>query len=217
MTLRELYDLLRVRFGRCADPDVWWPIYHGGSTPPEFERAITNVLVQNGSWKPVRAAVDLLHTRNLLTARALSLADEADLAACALPTGMQKLKARRLKALGAFVIDHFQTEQAFCARVTREQLLQLPGIGPETADRTLLYTCLRLEWPVDTYSLRVLAHYEVTSRLPQTPTEKRQAVAAIKDMVAAQLPACVEDWRRLHALLQLEGERLRERGTATVT
>jgi endonuclease III-like uncharacterized protein len=144
MTLRELYDRLSAHFGHRADPDSWWPVYYGESAPPEFERVITNILVQNGSWSPVRAAVDLLQAAGLLTARALALADEKEIAACVQPTGLQTLKARRLRAVGAFVVGSFGTEQAFCASVTREQLLQIPGIGPETTDRTLLYTCFRL-------------------------------------------------------------------------
>jgi endonuclease-3 related protein len=210
MTLRELYERLSTRFGERAEPDSWWPIFYGVSAPPEFERVITNILVQNGSWKPVRAAVDLLHAAGLLTARSLSAADDETLVACIAPTGMQTLKGRRLKAVGTFIVDCFQTEQAFCDGEMREQLLQIPGIGPETADRTLLYACLRLAWPVDTYCLRVLAHYEITSGLPRTAADKTQAAIAIKAMVATQLPSCVDDWRRLHAVLQLEGERLRQ-------
>jgi hypothetical protein len=69
---------------------------------------------------------------------------------------------------------------------------------------------------VDTYCLRVLAHHGVTSGLPTAPAEKKRLTAAIKELVAAQLPAQVDDWRRLHALMQLEGERLREGGLGAV-
>jgi endonuclease-3 related protein len=209
MTLGELYHRLRSHFGAAADPDAWWPIFYGVSHPPEFERAVTNVLVQNGSWRPVRVAVEALYREGLLTAAGLARAEEGAIAECVRPTGLQALKARRLKALGTCVVGQFGTEQAFCAGVTREQLLAIPGFGPETADRALLYTCERLCWPVDTYCLRVLARYQVIPQEPDGPAERRRVAAEVKALVEAQLPPEVEDWRRLHALFQLEGERLR--------
>src|SRR5687767_10424902 len=112
MTLRELYDRLYSHFGARSDPNTWWPVYYGVSRPPEFERALTNVLVQSGSWKPVRAAVDALHRHGLLTAAALADADETLVAACVQPTGLQAMKARRLKDLGVFVVERFGTEVA---------------------------------------------------------------------------------------------------------
>ena len=209
MTVGELYERLLSHFGASADPDTWWPIFYGASEPPEFERVITNILVQNGSWKPVRAAVDALYRRGLLTAAGLVRANEGTIAGCVRPTGLQAQKAKRLKAVGAWVIERFGTERAFCADVTREQLLGISGIGPETADRTLLYSCSRLCWPVDTYCLRVLSSYQVIDKEPDGAAERKRAAEEIKALVQSHVPREVEDWRRLHALFQLEGERLR--------
>jgi endonuclease-3 related protein len=209
MTLRELYEELKRHFGARADPGTWWPVFFGRTDPPEFERAVSNVLVQNGSWRPVPQAMAALDRANLLTAAALADAPEAAIAECARPTGLQAQKARRLKALGAFVVNHFGKERVFCAGVTRDQLLALPGVGAETADRTLLYACGRLAWPVDTYCLRVLAHHGVTPAVPATPAARRRTAAGIQLLVAEQLPHRLDDWQRLHAVLQLQGEALR--------
>jgi endonuclease-3 related protein len=213
MTLRELYDALRNKFGERADPNRWWPIFFGRTNPPEFERVITNVLVTQSRWPRVPRAVEALERAGLLTARTLARAEEAAIAACVQPVGFQTGKASCLKAIAAFVLAHFGTEVAFCAGATREQLLTIQGVGPETADRILLYTCGRLAWPVDTYCLKVLSdsRYRVIPTFPRPGAEKRRAVVEIKQMVEREVPHHLDDWQRLHALMQLEGEDLQQR------
>lgn len=208
MRLCELYETLLKRFGPHAEPATWWPIYVGRTVPPEFERAITNILVQNSSWRNVPSAVALLNHQGLLTAQALVDAPEEIIATCVQPTGMKQQKAKRLKALAQCVVQRFGTEKAFCAQVTRAELLSIPGIGEETADRMLLYVCSRLSWPVDTYCFRVLAQYHVIPAIPASAIAKRQLATDIKAMVDTQMSQELDAWQRLHALMQLEGERL---------
>jgi endonuclease III related protein len=210
MTLGELYEALRTRFGTRADPGARWPVFFGRTEPPAFERVISNVLVQSGSWPPVPQAVAALDRAGLLTATALARAPEEAIAECVRPTGLQAQKARRLKDLAAFVLERFGTEAAFCAGVTRGELLSIPGIGEETVGRTLLYTCGRLAWPVDTYCLRVLAHHGILPEVPTTPAAKRHAAAEVRRLVEGQIPRRLDDWQRLHAILQLHGETLRK-------
>jgi len=211
MTLLDLYEALRIKYGPRADPETWWPVYHGRTDPPAFERVITNVLVTQTDWRAVRAAVDALDRAGLLTAQALAAADEATVTACVKPVGFQAGKAKCLKGLAAFVVARYRTEAAFCAGATRDELLALHGVGEETADRILLYTCGRLAWPVDSYCKRVLARHGVIAPPPDRPTakEKRALAATIKAMVVREIPAELDAWRRLHALMQLEGDTLR--------
>ena len=81
------------------------------------------------------------------------------------------------------------------------------GIGEETADRILLYTCGRLAWPVDSYCLRVFSRYGILDAFPTTTREWRACAKSANLMVAEQMPKNLEDWQRLHALMQLEGQR----------
>lgn len=214
MTIVALYQSLKERFGSKSDPDSWWPIYYGRTDPPQFERVITNILVQNSSWKPVRAVVDSLAKQNLLSAQALASAHPEVIADCIRPTGLQRQKTGRLKTICEFVINRYGSEGCFCQNVDRQALLTIRGIGEETADRILLYACSRLAWPVDTYCIRVLAHYGIIQALPATLSERRTTASAIKSMIEAEMPKELDDWQRLHALFQLEGENLRP-GKAT--
>jgi endonuclease III-like uncharacterized protein len=212
MTIREFFETKRRDFGDRADPDRWWEIFCGRTNPPTFERAISNILVQNTSWNPVRSAVEALDRLGLLEAAALATAPLESISDCVKATGLQQQKASRLKALGGFVMTSFGNERLFCERVSRGDLLQLPGFGEETADRALLYACSRLAWPVDTYCLRVLASIQVIQAVPIKPAEKRSVVRAIKQMVAEEIPHNLDDWQRLHAMMQLTGVELRTQG-----
>src|SRR5208337_4117695 len=73
-------------------------------------------------------------------------------------TGFYRIKARRLKALAAFVIDscggvsvidNIPTEEL------REGLLGVNGIGEETADSILCYGFGRLSFVIDAYTPRI--------------------------------------------------------------
>jgi endonuclease-3 related protein len=150
MDLEEIYHLLKDRHGPRSDPPTWWPVFYGHSKPPEFERVITNILVQSSTWKAVPAAVEALHHLNLLTARRLADAPVEEIAIAIKPTGLHLQKARRLKAICNRTIEQFGGEEKFCNETTRSELLLMEGIGEETADRILLYSCGRLAWPVDT-------------------------------------------------------------------
>jgi len=121
------------------------------------------------------------------------------------PVGFQKGKAQCLRALASFVVTQFKTEAAFCAGVTWAQLRGVTRIGPETADRILLYTCGRLAWPVDTYCFRVLAHHGVIPSVPDKKPAKTALAVEIKRLVNEQMAGELDDWQRLHALMQLEG------------
>ena len=203
--IEQLYALLKERHGAKADPATWWPIFYGRIVPPEFERLITNILVQNSNWKAVPAAVEALKTKELLQASAIAKAPVEQIAACIRPTGLQLQKAGRLRNICAQVVEEFGSEAIFCRNVTRAQLLRMEGIGEPTADRTLLYVCGRLEWPVDAYCLRVLAHYGVLESLPRTSHARERCALEIKQLVHRAMPRMLEDWQRLHALMQLEG------------
>jgi endonuclease III-like uncharacterized protein len=203
MKLADIYNHLRECHGARSDPATWWPIFYGDSTPPEFERVITNILVQSSNWKNVPPAVDKLHARNLLTASGMSTAEAEEIAECIKTTGLQLQKAHRLKNLCAAIVKGFGSEAAFAREITRSELLQMGGIGDETADRILLYTCGRLAWPVDSYCLRVFSHYGILDAVPKTTRERRACAKSAKLMVTEQMPKNLEDWQRLHALMQL--------------
>ena len=210
LDIQALCEELANHFGPGSDPDTWWPIFANRTEPPEFERVITNVLVQNSSWMSVPVAVQRLDEQNLLTANTLASAPAGRIAECIKTTGLQTQKALRIKTVCDVVVSRFGTESNFCKAATREDLLRIAGIGLETADRILIYACSRLAWPVDTYCLRVFAHHGLIGAFPSTPAERARFSSEARTAVTDGLVPQLATWQRFHALMQLEGERIRQ-------
>jgi endonuclease-3 related protein len=150
----EVYEILLREYG----PRRWWPVTAPGGTEPEytggpksplqrFEVAAGAVLTQNTAWANAAKAVTILNETGALTPEALCRLDEDELAEMIRSSGYYNQKARRLKALAAFFRDS--------DTVTRERLLSLNGIGPETADSIMLYAFSRLHFVVDAYTRRM--------------------------------------------------------------
>jgi endonuclease-3 related protein len=146
--LLSLYDL-----------QGWWPIdniYHPNdySYPHNnqqiFEICVGAILTQNTSWNNVEKALNNLRKEKLLDARKIVAIDEKRLALVIKPAGYFNQKTKKLKIFSQFFgLLKGQTP-------SRNQLLELWGIGPETADSILLYAYNKPEFVVDAYTRRFL-------------------------------------------------------------
>jgi len=152
-TLEQLYDRLLGAYG----PQHWWP----GETP--FEVMVGAVLVQNTSWQNVRKAIDNLRRLDLMEPGALYAVPQEELEELIRPAGYFRVKARRLRNLLGLVVHRYggSLEAMFQANLPelRQQLLEVNGVGPETADSILLYAGGMPTFVVDTYTHRVLARH----------------------------------------------------------
>jgi endonuclease-3 related protein len=146
--LRALYQALLDLYG--AQP--WWP----AESP--FEIVVGAVLTQNAAWSNVEKAIDRLKAADLLSLSALLAADHDTLAEAIRPSGYFNIKARRLRNLCLFLHGQGGLE-AFAGCDVAEQrqaLLQVNGVGPETADDILLYALERPVFVIDAYTRRLL-------------------------------------------------------------
>lgn len=153
--LLRLYAALARRFG----PQAWWP------ARTAFEVAVGAVLVQFTTWTNAARAVSALRARGLLTPRRLAAAPPAELEAALRPAGTYRLKARRLRALTAWLLGRFdgRLDRLGAAPLAplRRELRRVPGIGPETADAILLYAAHRPVFMVDAYTRRILVRHRI--------------------------------------------------------
>jgi endonuclease-3 related protein len=151
--LREMYERLYAHFGPCH----WWP---GDSA---LEIAVGAVLTQNTSWKNVARAMANLKAANVLELDALRALKPKKLAELIRPAGYYNLKEQRLRNL----LDMFHHEcggdlDRLWQRPlpqTRELLLSVKGVGPETADSILLYAGGLPIFVIDAYTFRVLGRH----------------------------------------------------------
>lgn len=164
-------------------PQHWWP------AQTAFEVIAGAILTQNTAWTNVEKALE-----NLCAAKALSVAgirnvDLEKLEQMLRPAGYFRQKARRLKDFvawldqryGGSVRRMFRTPTA----ILRQQLLELNGIGPETADSILLFAGQHETFVVDAYTRRVFERHGLVK--PETKYD--QIRISVENALRNTLPA----------------------------
>ncbi|HEC62403.1 MAG TPA: hypothetical protein ENI27_09175 [bacterium] len=123
-------------------------IYHRPETQAErFEVALGAVLTQNTTWQNAEKALDRLIAVGMTAPDRITACRLDRLGALIRSSGYYNQKALKLKYLAGY----------FCNWSTsREALLELWGIGPETADSILLYAFLQPVFVVDRYTCRLV-------------------------------------------------------------
>ena len=155
--LLKIYNSLYNYFG----PLNWWP----GATP--FEVMVGAILTQNTSWSNVEKAINILKKENLLEPRKLYRINQEELAQFIKPSGYYNIKARRLKNFINIFVNDFEdsAEKMFSGDggELRKKLLNVNGIGPETADSILLYAGRKPFFVVDAYTRRIFSRHKLIS------------------------------------------------------
>lgn len=146
--LKYVYNALFEHFG----PQGWWPIngkyHHGDYSYPKNEKEKLEIihgaiLTQNTSWNNVEKA--LINIRNI----DVNKIEEKKLGLLIKSSGYFNQKASRLKLIIEFLKE--------IKEPSREELLKVKGIGPETADSILLYAFKQPYFVIDTYTKRIFS------------------------------------------------------------
>jgi endonuclease-3 related protein len=145
--LKEVYRRLFEAFGAQS----WWP----GET--QLEIIIGAVLTQNTAWQNVEQAIGNLKDAGVLNLKTLHTTSPDLLAEFIKPSGYFNVKARRLKTVIDFLFDNGGIEglTVIETRELRKMLLELNGVGEETADSILLYAFNRPVFVMDAYTKRI--------------------------------------------------------------
>lgn len=208
MKIEDIYYLLLDKYG----PQGWWPLYTlrnsngrnkkgyisgsadktpGLSAAGRYEIAIGAVLTQNTSWTNVEKALANLVELNLLDPVKISNLEQDKLAVAVKPSGYFNQKAKKIKILTDFLLDgnylpHGNTPD-------RDDLLNLWGIGEETADSILLYAYNLPLFVVDTYTRRIF------SRLGFLDGSEKYS--DISELFVSELPPGSILFNEFHALI----------------
>lgn len=174
--IKNIYKILLKEYGHQG----WWPLcslqntigknptktgsikgYHPKDyTFPKndrqrFEICIGAILTQNTSWQNVeKALINLIKIKALNPKKILSI-DEDKIKNAIKPAGYYNQKTRKLKEFSKFFIELKNK------RPKREELLNIWGIGEETADSILLYAYKEPSFVIDAYTKRILEHKKI--------------------------------------------------------
>jgi endonuclease III related protein len=190
--LDEYFNSLFTALG----PQHWWP----GKT--QFEVIIGAILTQNTSWKNVELALASLRAAGVFTPTAVAKVHIRRLQALVRPSGYYHQKARALKAFVQFLRNEYRgsLKRMFATPTIelRERLLQITGIGPETADAILLYAGQHPVFVVDAYTKRIMARHGWIG--------DKAKYENVRWMFERQFPGDVERFKEFHGLIVKAGK-----------
>jgi endonuclease-3 related protein len=155
----KIEKLIRSLTGWYGEID-WWPGFAD-------EVMIGAILTQQTRWENVQRALALLKKRDLCSIDSIMNADIRDIEDAIRCTGFYRIKAKRLKSLATHVILTYGGVDEMAEVPTdelRKGLLNVPGVGEETADCILCYGLLRTSFVIDAYTDRIVRCIGVTER-----------------------------------------------------
>jgi len=184
--LLKIYNVLFNHFG----PRAWWP----AETP--FEVMVGAILTQNTNWLNVEKAIVNLKSSRVLRPASLLGIGNRELENLIKPSGYYRQKAKKLKAFVKYFLRDYDGRLGKMRDVDgnelRHELLQVHGIGPETADSILLYALDKPTFVVDAYTKRIGKRVGLF---------KFDGYHEIKDFFEKNIPRDLEMYKEYHALL----------------
>ncbi len=181
---------------RAYGPQHWWP----GRT--RFEVIVGAILTQNTSWSNVERAIAELRRARLLSPAGIAGVRLARLSCLIRSSGFFRQKAKKLKEFVHFLRTEYQgsLDKMFAtpAAELRDQLLNVYGIGPETADSILLYAGGFAVFVVDAYTRRILERHNLA--------HGKHRYEEIRSLFEASLPRSAALFNEYHALIVHTGK-----------
>lgn len=145
----QVYQKLLNNYGR----QDWWP------ADDDFEIMLGAILTQNTNWKNVEKAIQNLKQAGCCNATCLAEMEVDQIGQLIRSSGYYNQKASRLKTLANWYLERgrFAGLSQLNADTIRRQLLELKGIGEETADDICLYAFEHPYFVIDTYTRRIFS------------------------------------------------------------
>lgn len=166
----KIYNILYDTYG----PQGWWPFvnYKGKNNFKEgnsdgyhildytfprdkgevFEVCLGSILTQNTTFTSVVKSLNNLNDMGCLDYKKIKKMPIEELKILIKPSGYHNQKSNYIVVF----IDFFESLDSRIP--TRDELLEIKGIGPETADSILLFAYNQPHFKVDAYTKRILLH-----------------------------------------------------------
>ena len=180
------YERLLSHYG----PQGWWP----GDGP--FETIVGAILTQNTAWTNAARAIEKLKAAGAMSPAALRAMPEGALAEAVRSSGYFNAKARKLKAMADFLGRYGDSVEAWRRmqpKALRAELLEVHGIGPETADDIVLYAVGLASFVMDVYTQRIVDR--------MLPRHRLRGYDAYQALFERHLPHDAALFNEYHALL----------------
>jgi endonuclease-3 len=176
------------------------PEWTKGNRDP-FKTLIMTIISQNTADRNTARAFEHLSNHFEIKPEALAKAETNQIEKSLKTAGLYRNKAKTIKQISKIVFEQFRGSLSSILTLpledARKKLIQMPGIGPKTADVVLLFSANQPTIPVDTHVNRV------TKRLGFAPLDAdyesvRKALQSLYDP---------SDYMAVHVLLIAHGRR----------
>lgn len=188
--IEAVYNKLCDYFGEQR----WWPTT---TKNKETEVIIGAILTQNTAWKNVEKAIESLKKEKLIDFEKLAAVETTKLALLIKSSGYYNQKAERLKLFARHICDRYNGNVKLLLRKgvaeLRDEMLQLKGIGPETADSIILYAANKPVFVVDAYTRRIFSRLGISS--------EGSSYEELQQMFMKSLPEDTAIFNQYHALI----------------
>lgn len=171
------------------------------STRDSFKTLIVTIISQNTADRNTAKAFENLSNRFQVTPEVLAKAQTSQIEECLKVAGLYRNKAKSIRQVSKIVLNQFhgKLEQVLSLPLeeARKTLLELPGVGPKTADVVLLFCADKPTIPVDTHV------YRVSKRLGLAP--ESGGYEAVRTSLQGHYSP--KDYFPVHMLLILHGRK----------
>lgn len=180
-------------------PQQWWP---HADEDGRLEICLGAILTQNTAWRAAARCLDRLRAEDVWSLEAIADLPQDVLADLVRPSGHFNTKARKLQEFARTVLEGYGGSLDVLldgdAEEVRARLLEIWGIGPETADAITLYAARLPTFVVDAYSYRLL------ERLDLAPGERKYEL--YRRFLLERVGPDVEQLNEWHALIVRHGQ-----------
>jgi endonuclease-3 len=132
-----------------------------------FEALVAIIVSQNSTDVVTERVMKALATRVKVTPENIAKMRDETLVKILRPAGLARQKVPQIKKIARILVEkHGGKMDAFIAApapVAREMLLELPGVGPKTADVWLNLVAGRDAMPMDTHIARLVRRWHLSS------------------------------------------------------
>jgi endonuclease-3 len=170
-------------------------------TADPFKTLIVTMISQNTNDRNTGKAFENLSNRFRIAPETLAKAETKQIEECLKPAGLYRNKARAIRQVSKIVLEKYHGNMRQVLSIpfeeARKELLQLPGVGPKTADVVLLFCAGKPTVPVDTHVNRVSKRLGLSSKEADYEGVRK----------ALQSLYNPKDYLAVHVLLILHGRR----------
>jgi endonuclease-3 len=166
-----------------------------------FETLVVTIISQNTADTNTERAYEHLSTKFRITPQVLARAKISDIEDCIRVAGLYQAKVRAIQNASKIVLKKFHGNLnpvlALPIEEARRTLMEMPGVGPKTADVVLMFSAGKPTIPVDTHVTRV------SKRLGLAPQKGKYE--AVRNSL--QLLFQPKDYASVHLLLIAHGRK----------